>query len=261
MQLLFSAAKIQYFSPLNYSMPKELDNWFASWFDTPYYHTLYKDRDYAEAGEFMTNLTSFLNLKNGAQILDLACGKGRHSIFLNKIGYSVTGVDLSAKSIAHAKRYEKEGLNFQIHDMSLPYHKKFDAVFNLFTSFGYFEEPADNLRTIKAIKANLKPNGVGVIDFMNVDRVIKNMVPQESKTVDGITFNITRRYQAGYIVKDISFTDDKAYTFTEKVKAFTLEHFLHYFEHANVTLLHSFGDYRLNPFHVDTSERLILIFK
>ena len=171
-------------------MQKETDTWYTSWFDTPFYHILYKDRDYEEAGFFMKKLTSFLNLSENSKILDLACGKGRHAKYLNEIGYDVTGVDLSVSSIEYAKQFERENLHFEVHDMCLPYPKKFDAVFNLFTSFGYFEKENDNLRTIKSIKEELKPNGYGVIDFLNTEYVINNLVPTEVKTVEGIDFYI-----------------------------------------------------------------------
>ena len=133
-------------------MQKEKDNWYASWFNTPYYHILYKDRNHREAALFMNQLTEFLSLKPKDTILDLSCGKGRHAKYLYKQGFDVTGVDLSEESIQHAKQYEKPGLHFEVHDMCLPYSKQFDAVFNLFTSFGYFENEEDNLRTIKSIK-------------------------------------------------------------------------------------------------------------
>ena len=137
-------------------MIKDTKDWFTSWFDTPYYHILYKERGFDEAHNFMENLTSYLNIPEEAKILDLACGKGRYSVYLNSIGYDVTGLDLSPHSIEHAKQFENETLHFDVHDMSQPYSQQFDAVFNLFTSFGYFENEEDNLNTIKAIKANLK---------------------------------------------------------------------------------------------------------
>ena len=93
-------------------MLKDIENWYASWFDTPFYHILYKSRDDKEAGVFMKTLTSFLNLKPKAEILDLACGRGRHSIYLNKLDFIVTGVDLSSKSIAFAKVFETDTLTF-----------------------------------------------------------------------------------------------------------------------------------------------------
>lgn len=243
-------------------MAVNTQNWYASWFDTPYYHILYKDRGYDEAQHFMRNLTSKLQLKTDAHILDLACGKGRHSIYLNSLGYKVTGVDLSENSINYAKQFENDTLNFKVHDMCLPTQQQYDAVFNLFTSFGYFEDDNDNLRTIKAIKQDLTEDGVAVIDFMNVINVIENLVPSEVKTMKGIEFHIKRYVEDNHIIKDIQFEDEGEYFhFTEKVKAITLDDFKSYFERAGLTLKHTFGDYHLNSFDTEASKRLILVFE
>ena len=121
-------------------MQKETEAWYASWFNTPYYHLLYKDRDHREAALFMNTLTSYLNLRVNDTILDLACGRGRHAKYLSRKGFDVTGVDLSEESIEYAKQFESAKLHFEIHDMCLPYPQQFDAVFNLFTSYGYFEK-------------------------------------------------------------------------------------------------------------------------
>ena len=243
-------------------MTQDTTQWFASWFDSPYYHILYKDRGYDEAQLFMDNLTQYLNLPEQATIMDLACGKGRHSVYLNTLGYNVTGLDLSENSINYAKQFENESLNFNVHDMSLPYTSQFDAVFNLFTSFGYFEKESDNLETIKAIKSNLNAFGFGVIDFMNTDFIIDNLVPEETKTVDDITFNLKRYVEDGYIIKDINFEDNgQQYKFQERVRAFTLTDFEQLFEKAGVYLFDIFGDYKLNKFHKNTSKRLVMIFK
>ena len=243
-------------------MTEQSNKWYASWFDTPFYHILYKDRDYAEAENFMSNLTSYLNLPEQAKILDLACGKGRHSVYLNSIGYDVTGVDLSENSIKYAKQFENERLHFKVHDMCKPFNETFDAVFNLFTSFGYFENEDDNLETIKAIKADLNDYGFGVIDFMNTEYIIDTLVAEDIKTVDGIAFLQKRRVENGYIIKDISFTvDGEDYKFQERVKAFSLQDFELLFEKAGVYLIDIFGDYKLNKFYKKSSERLILIFK
>lgn len=242
-------------------MQKEKKNWYRSWFDTTYYHILYKDRDYEEASYFMEQLTSFLKLPKDSEILDLACGKGRHSKYLNRLGYRVTGLDLSYSSIAHAKKFENEKLSFRVHDMSEPFSKKYDAIFNLFTSFGYFEKEEDNLRTLKAIQTGLKPGGFGVIDFLNINYVAKNIIPKETKTIEGITFEIERYIKDGYIFKNIGFIDNgNQYNFTERVKALTLNDFKTYFQKANCTLIHCLGDYHLTKFDEDISERLILIF-
>tara|TARA_R110000850_G_scaffold277086_1_gene422557 strand:+ start:300808 stop:301542 length:735 start_codon:yes stop_codon:yes gene_type:complete len=243
-------------------MQKETENWFASWFDTPYYHILYHDRDHKEAASFMKRLTTFLGLKENDTILDLACGKGRHAITLNELGFDVTGIDLSPASILYAKDFENEKLHFEVHDMCRPFHKSFDAVFNLFTSFGYFAKEEDNFRTIAAIKANLKEEGIGVIDFMNVDFVIENLQEHEVKTVDKIEFQIHRYIKDGFIYKDISFKDvNDEFNFTERVKILRLEDFETYLKKAGLQCIHCFGNYRLEHFDPQTSDRLILIFK
>lgn len=243
-------------------MTKDITQWYASWFDTPYYHILYEDRGYTEAHQFMDNLTKYLNLPEDGKILDLACGKGRHSIYLNSLGYNVTGVDLSVNSIAYAKKHENDRLHFEVHDMCRPFNDKFDAVFNLFTSFGYFDRTEDNLNTIKAIREDLNESGFGVIDFMNSDYVIENLVPEDVKTAGGIDFHLKRDIKDGYIIKDISFTDNgEDFHYQERVKAKTLTDFEALFDEAGVYLLDVFGDYKLRKFDKNTSERLIMIFK
>lgn len=243
-------------------MLKDSTKWYASWFDTPYYHILYKDRGDKEAHEFMDNLTQYLSLEPGEKIFDLACGKGRHSMYLNQLGFDVVGADLSKNSIEYASQFENETLHFKVHDMCKPYSEHFSAVFNLFTSFGYFENEEDNLNTIKAIKSDLNPSGFGVIDFMNVDYVIANLVPEETKKIDNITFDIKRYLKDGYIYKDIRFTDqNNDFFFTEKVKAITRADFENYFSAAKIDLLDVFGNYQLQKFNATTSPRLILIFK
>lgn len=237
-------------------------NWFASWFDTPYYHTLYKERNYREAQVFMDNLTHYLNLPEKAKVLDLCCGKGRHAIYLNQLGFEVVGADLSENSIAEANKNQNETLHFQVHDMREKFEDKFDAIFNLFTSFGYFEKDQDNLTTLKAIKDSLTEYGFAVIDFMNVNQVIANLVPEEVKTVDGIDFHIKRYVSEGHIYKEIDFEDQgENFHFTEKVKALTLIDFQEMMEEAGIYLLDIFGDYKLKKFHKADSERLIMIFK
>ncbi|MGB7786000.1 MAG: methyltransferase domain-containing protein [Salinimicrobium sp.] len=237
-------------------------NWFSSWFDTPYYHILYKDRGEEEAQMFMRNLTGFLELPKGSSILDLACGKGRHSIFLNSLGYKVTGVDLSENSIAHARQFENEQLKFFTHCMCKPVGQKFDAVFNLFTSFGYFEDEEENLNSICSIKEELKEGAYGVIDFMNVKKVVRELVASEVKTVKDIDFHISRDIEDGFIVKNILFQDKgKEHFYTERVKALELEDFREYFSTAGLELVHCFGSYKLEEYDEQESDRLILVFR
>ena len=151
-------------------------DWFTDWFNTPYYHILYKDRNDVEAQQFIINITQFLPLSDNALLLDLPCGKGRHSVFLNSLGYKVIGADLSENSIQFAKKFENPTLKFIIQDMREPFDLQYDAVFNLFTSFGYFEEDSEDILVLKNIKNCLKENGFFVFDFLNTSFVKNTLV-------------------------------------------------------------------------------------
>ena len=134
-------------------------DWFTDWFNTSYYHTLYKDRNDEDAQLFMKNITSFLDLPKTTHILDLPCGKGRHSVFLNSLGYKVTGGDLAENSIKSAQKFANDTLKFKVHDMRDAFQTKFNAIFNLFTSFGYFSDEQTNIQVLKNLKNGLKENG------------------------------------------------------------------------------------------------------
>ncbi|MFN5149153.1 MAG: class I SAM-dependent methyltransferase [Flavobacteriia bacterium] len=237
--------------------------WFADWFDTPYYHILYKNRNDEEAAHFIENLIEFIQLDLGSRVLDLACGKGRHSVTLNKLGYNVLGVDLSVNSIERAKPFEKEGLKFAVHDMRQVIDgEKFDAIFNLFTSFGYFDSIEDNLDVIRSIHTMLIKNGYLVIDFMNAEKVISNLVLTEVKTVDGITFNIERKYDGKHIFKNIRFeADGQIHHYTERVQALKLDDFEQLLNETGFAIIRIFGDFSLNAYDAKTSDRLIITAK
>jgi len=235
--------------------------WFSEWFNSPYYHVLYKNRDEKEAEYFLTNLINYLKLKPQQHIIDLACGKGRHSIFLNQAGLKVTGVDLSENSIEFAKLYENANLKFNVSDLrNLPYQNEFDVALNLFTSFGYFNCEQTNIDVLFQIKKALKPNGILLIDFFNAVKVLNNLVVDESKTIDGIHFKITRLVKNGLLIKTIAFHDlGIDYLFHEKVQVLNLNHFESMLKHAGFSLINTFGDYQLNGFVKNESDRLILL--
>jgi len=242
-------------------MTKNKD-WFVSWFDTAYYHILYKHRDDSEAHEFMQNLVNNLKFDKDDVLLDLACGKGRHSIYLNSLGYNVVGADLSKNSIELAKAFEKERLRFVVRDMRRPFKNKYNAILNLFTSFGFFEDDAEDIKILQNIKDALQPNGVAVIDFMNIKKVVQNLVPNETQTIDGVTFQITRYLEKGFVVKEINFeADGEHHTYFEKVKKLDLKKINQYIDSVGFKIKHIFGNYHLDKFDENSSDRLILVLE
>lgn len=238
--------------------------WFGEWFDSPYYHILYKHRDMEEARYFIDRLSEYLYFRPDDHILDLACGKGRHSIYLNSKGLKVTGLDLSVRNIEEARQYSNGQLQFFVHDMRQPWQTAaYDYILNLFTSFGYFETDQENVMAMVAAAQSLKSDGKMVIDFLNPYTVIHNLVPEEIKLIEGIEFHIKKWLSDdNYIIKDIQFIDKGMhYHFQEKVKAIRKKDFKRYFEQAGLEIIKLAGDYDLNEYIADESDRMIFILK
>ncbi len=237
--------------------------WFDEWFDSKYYHILYKHRDDLEAEKFIDNLISHLNLRSTNHILDMACGKGRHAIYLNRLGYDVTGLDLSPRSIEQAGKFENPRLRFHVHDMRRIFKENyFDYVFNLFTSFGYFSTENEHIKAIKAMTGNLKPGGKLLLDFMNTNKTIMNIVRAETCRIDGVTFQLKRGLENGFIIKSIRIRDGKkSMNFTERVMAIDYEDFLIYFQLAGLETEQVFGNYDLDPYDERESDRMIFLAK
>lgn len=241
----------------------EQAEWFKDWFDSPYYHLLYNKRNLSEAEFFIENLVNKLQLAQNLKVWDLACGKGRHAVTLNKYNLQVTGTDLSRNSISEAKKNESDSLDFFVHDMRLPFRfNYFDAVFNLFTSIGYFENRNDNFKVFDSVYKALKPNGVFLIDFLN-----QNLISCNGNTIlmeqrENITFKINKRIEHNRVLKKINFEDgDKKYYFEEKVDLLKKSDFLEFATSVGFKLVNSFGNYSLDAYNESTSERLILLFK
>jgi SAM-dependent methyltransferase len=228
--------------------------WYASWFDTPWYHLLYQHRDYKEAELFIDNICQYLALPEQSRVLDLACGKGRHAIYLAKKGYEVTGLDLSARNIAAAQISANERLHFAEHDMRAVYkNSHFDVVFNMFTSFGYFDDPQDDLKVLSAIHDSLKPGGIFVFDYLNNHFVSETHIPSEEQLIDGIHFQIARHISDSWIIKQIQFEiEGQAFSFYEKVRNYQPAELATLLHRSGFEILRSFGNYRLEPLSVDS---------
>lgn len=244
-------------------MHQQEEEWFSTWFDSPYYHLLDKNRDNQEAQVFMDTLIGHLQTKPTYTIMDLACGKGRHAIYLNEQGFDVTGLDPSEKNIAFARQFENKRLHFYQHDIRDIFRTAyFDLIINLFTNFGYFNTDTENAVALRSTVAAIKPGGKLVIDFMNTSQIIQHLAHTEEKEVEGITFRISRRVEKGYLVKNITFTDKgRPHTYTEKVRALTYDHFMEYFRMTSLRMVSIFGSYNLEPYDPETSERMIFILK
>lgn len=238
--------------------------WFENWFDAPFYPILYQDRNTAEAALFVDKLMDFLQPVPHAKILDIACGEGRFARQLEGYGHDVTGIDLSTRRIASAKKMETDTLHFFVHDMRFPFYiNYFDYAFNFFTSFGYFEHQRDNQLAANAFASSLKPGGMLVLDYLNKFATIKHLKPEENIQRGVYTFHIRKFLRNQKIIKEISVKDTKGmeHHYQEQVSAFGLADFISLFCRTNMFVEEIFGDYDLHPFEEKNSPRLIMIFR
>lgn len=239
--------------------------WYQDWFSSPFYHKLYFERDDKEAADFIQRLVSYLQPAPGCRMLDVACGRGRHSKILAGMGFSVTGIDISFSSIASAKANETENLEFYVHDMRLPFHGNyFHYAFNFFTSFGYFGTRREHDDAIRSIAKSLQPGGIFVIDYLNVHYAEDHLVPQENRHLGGTVYTLQRWHDENHFFKKISVADpalNQPLAYTEKVAKFSLGDFTDMLAFQGLQVQEVFGDYQLLPYDVRKTPRMIIVAK
>ena len=238
----------------------------AEWFEECFgkdYLIVYKHRDDAGAYREVRAMSAWLGLKEGAAVLDLCCGTGRHSLALAKFGYRVTGMDLSEVLLAEARRRDRAGrVRFVRGDMrEVPLNEKFDAVVNLFTSFGYFESDADNLKVLAEIRRLLKPAGRFLIDFLNPSYLRRNLAARSERTVDGLRITENRRIEGGFVRKEITLCgpEGRERKYREQVRLYELDDFRSMFGKAGLRLESVYGRYDGSPYDPAASPRMIMI--
>jgi SAM-dependent methyltransferase len=238
-------------------------SWFKEWFNSPYYHQLYFNRDEKEAAAFIHLLLNRLHPPPGARMLDIACGRGRHSRMIAAAGHDVTGIDLSPTSIEYARQYETGNLHFFQHDMRLPFWVNyFDFAFNFFTSFGYFRTEREHYNVIRTIAHSLKPGGTLVLDYLNVHYAEDHLVHKSEKEIDGVNYYLTKWFDETHFHKKIIVEDEQLeqpLEFEEKVAKFSLGDFNDMLSFYHLQLQEVHGDYQLGSYDVKKSPRLIMV--
>ena len=239
--------------------------WYKEWFNSPFYHKLYFERDDKEAETFIGQMIQYLKPPPGSRMLDVACGKGRHSKNLASLGFSVTGIDISPDNIAYARQFENDNLSFFEHDMRLPFWGNyFDFIFNFFTSFGYFKTRREHDDAIRTIASGLKPGGTFVIDYLNTHYAEDHLVPNEFKKIGETSYEIHRWDDDTHFYKKLTVTDPSLLTpleYTEKVAKFSLGDFTDMLSYNAVQVQEVFGDYHFGNYDIRKTPRLILIAK
>lgn len=239
--------------------------WFKEWFNSPYYYQLYFKRDKKEAANFIDKLVDYLKPKPGSLMLDIACGKGRHSVQLASKGFDVTGIDLSEDSIKKARKKENNHLHFFQHDMRLPFWiNYFDYAFNFFTSFGYFNTRREHDNAIRTVSHSLRNDGIFVIDYLNVHFAEDHLIHKSEIEINGVNYYITKWFDETHFYKKIIVEDEnlkEPLEYQEKVAKFSLGDFTDMLAFQQMQMQEVFGDYTFNHYNVKKSPRMIMIAK
>ncbi len=184
----------------------------------PWYVTAYGEHYYEAYREMYTpeetraevaGVVQLLGLTPGARILDLCCGFGRHSLELARLGYQVTGLDLSPALLRHAREdAAAEGLNVSwveadMRDIPAP-GLPYDAVLSLFSAFGIFDHTAEELKVAQAVSRVLKPGGGFLIDTVNREIMLRQWRgSQWQEREDGTMILYRRRFSVETGMMDV----------------------------------------------------------
>lgn len=239
----------------------------TEWYERSFgrdYLLVYRHRDFQGATQEVHGMMEWLRLPASASILDLCCGMGRHALALAEAGYRVTGVDLSEVLLEEAMAHDTRGqVKFLRGDMrELPVDGPFDAVVNLFTSFGYFTDNEDNARVFQEIHRVLKPQGRFIVDFLNPSYVRQQLVPHSERIDGGTRIEERRRIENGFVKKAITLTDasgGEQREYEERVRLYELADFRNMMDEAGLVIDQVHGSYDGAAYDEEQSKRMIMV--
>jgi SAM-dependent methyltransferase len=235
-------------------------------YDRVYSPAFTPEKNAAEA-EFVE---SVLQLPKGGQVLDVACGHGRHAIELAKRGYHVMGIDLSERFIDMAKQTaqlnELTNAEFLVGDMRESYFvNRFDGAYSYFTSFGYFDD-ADNKRVLESVAKALVKGGTFLVETVNRDWTIHKVENQPRRwdeiepdflLLEDTTFNA---HTSRIHTKRMIFDKGQRRTVEYDIKLYTHAELEDMLEEVGLQVTATFGSKERMPYSV-SSPRMIIISK
>jgi SAM-dependent methyltransferase len=239
------------------------DPWYRNWFGEDYLK-LYPHRDHEEAEDAVALLVDRLEPAPGLRVLDLACGGGRHLHHLRDRSLEATGLDLSLALLREAAE-TAPGVPLVRGDMRrLPFAGgSFGIVTSFFTSFGYFEDEAQDRAVLGEISRVLAPGGWVVLDFLNASRVRRSLTPRDETVVDGRRVVQERALMEGgrVVEKRIHFQPPEGgptRTFLERVRLYDPPELEELLASRGFEVRERLGDYDGSPFVAEAPRFIVL---
>jgi ubiquinone/menaquinone biosynthesis C-methylase UbiE len=208
-------------------------------------------------------VVTVLGLEPRARVLDLACGHGRHSARLARRGLAVTGLDNSASSLELARESDSDAEYVEGDMRELPFEDgSFDAVINMFTAFGYFEDEADDVRVLGEVARVLRPGGMFLIDTINPPGLFHHFQPHRWEQLDDGTLFLEENAYDVLVGRTkthwrIVFADGGRRDLTHTVRTYTAPELVRMLRDAGLETVGSWGDFDSGELTRD-SWRLIL---
>jgi SAM-dependent methyltransferase len=242
--------------------------WYQSFFEEDYLKVYGPVLDEETTGREVAFIGHVLDLSPGDRVLDLCCGHGRHTIGLSQNGYLVTGQDLNSALLSQARRRADEwGLQVQfVHsDMrTIPFSSHFDAVINVFSSFGYLESEEEDARVLRAVANALKKEGRFLADMINREWVISNYVRDELREMpNGLSCQEHREIDLATSRNHITFTitdsdGNRHHSVGHHIRLYTLTEIIRMLEHSGLELADVYGGFDGSHYSV-TTRRMIIV--
>jgi SAM-dependent methyltransferase len=230
-----------------------------NWYETAFrkqYLDLYYRRDDAAAEAEAAFAARALSLAEGARVVDVACGAGRHARALGALGYRVTGVDLSRDLLAAASGTSRVRADMR----ALPFRDAFDGATSFFTSFGYFDD-AGNAKAMESIAGAVRMGGGLLLDFLNAAAVEAHLVPEGVEEREGRKYHLRRRIEEGRVVKDVVLEEEGlTLSYSESVRLYNHHELVILLKEAGLSVVASYGAFDGRDYTTD-APRCVLVAK
>ena len=245
--------------------------WYVDFFRSDYLEVYDRQFTAERAEKEVAFAEKALQLKAGTRVLDLCCGQGRHSVLLAKHGFQVTALDLNPEYLELAQRAARAAsvtLETVAADMrQIPFHSHFDAIVNMYSSFGYLESEAEDLRVLESAANALKTSGRLLLDMLNREWAVANYIQNDWHSDPDKTLYVERReLDLASSSMHVSFTivapnGSRRDSIGHHIRLYTLTEITRLLERVGLSVTGVFGGFDSEPYAIGTRRMIILAQK